>query len=79
MLGLKRGPSSACQMVDETMRWSLLGSCADRPRFGAPFLAGKGDGLNQGVRSKAGESVGTFLCQCCGEEEEAVCGLDALV
>lgn len=45
------------------MCWGLLGSCIDRLEFGAPFLEGKGDALAQGVRSKVGENIGTFLCQ----------------
>lgn len=66
-------------MADEGMCWSLLGSCVDRPGFGAPFWAGKGDVLDQGTRSKQGESVGTFLCQRRAEKEEAIRGLDALI
>lgn len=67
------------EMADEGMCWSLLGSCINRPGFCAPFLVGKGDALDQGTCSKAGESVGTFLCQHRAEKEEATHGLDALI
>lgn len=64
MLSLEQGSLGDCQNIaDEGMHWGLLGSCIDQLEFGAPFLEGKGDALAQGVRSKAGESIRTFLCQ----------------
>lgn len=67
------------EMVDEGMCWRSLGSCIDQLGFGALVLVGKGDVLDQGVCSKVSESIGTFLCQCCAEKEQAICGLDALI
>lgn len=36
---------------------------------------GKGDDLDQGVHSKADESIGSFLCERCAEEDEAIDGI----
>lgn len=48
-----------------------------QPGFGALVLLGKGNVLDKGLRSIT--SVGTFLCQFCAEEKEAIHGLDALI
>lgn len=41
-----------------------------------PILdVGKGSALNQGVHSKAGESIGSLLCEHCAEEDKAIGGL----
>lgn len=41
------------------------------------FCWEKGNVLDKGLRSIT--SVGTFLCQFCAEEKEAIHGLDALI
>lgn len=55
--------------------WSLLGSCTDWLGFGAPVLVGKGNALDQGVRSKVGESVGTFSASTVLRGRRLVVGL----